>query len=78
MRRTSTDLADLFLAHIGAMDAFAHGLTVAARLIEDGVFSNYLAQRYASYDSGIGADIEAGRVGLTDLEAYTLEHGEPQ
>ena len=78
VRRASVDLEDLFIAHIGAMDAFAHGLKVAARIIEDGVLRDFKAQRYASYDSGIGADIEAGKATLESLEAYALANGEPQ
>lgn len=78
LRRASTDLEDLFIAHIGAMDAFAQGLKLAARIIEDGVLGEHVAARYASYDSGIGAKIEAGEVGLEDLEEYTLKNGEPQ
>jgi xylose isomerase len=78
VRRASVDLEDLFIAHIGAMDAFAYGLKVAARLIEDGVLSSFREQRYASYDSGIGAQIEAGETDFEALETYTLQHGEPQ
>jgi xylose isomerase len=78
VRRASTDLEDLFIAHIGAMDAFAFGLKTAARIIADGALSDPLAKRYASFDSGIGAKIEAGEVGLEELEAYTLANGEPQ
>ena len=78
VRRTSTDLEDLFIAHIGGMDAFAHGLKVAARLIADQVLSGCLKQRYASFDSGLGAKIEAGQTDLAELEAYTLENGEPK
>ncbi len=78
VRRESTDLEDLFIAHIGAMDTFAHGLKVAAKLIKDGVLSENLKARYASYDSGVGAKIEDGTATLESLEAYTLKHGEPQ
>lgn len=78
LRRASTDLEDLFIAHIGAMDAFAQGLKLAARIIDDGVLGEHVAERYSSYDSGIGAKIEAGEVGLEDLEEYTLKNGEPQ
>ncbi len=78
VRRASTDIEDLFIAHIGAMDSFAHGLKTAARIIADGALSQPLAQRYASYDSGLGAKIEAGQVGLAELEAYALANGEPQ
>lgn len=78
LRRPSTDLEDMFLAHIGAMDAFAQGLKLAARIIEDGVLDTHVAKRYASYDSGIGAKIEASEIGLAELEQYTLENGEPK
>ena len=72
------DLEDLFIAHIGAMDAFAHGLKVAARLMEDNVLSGFQKDRYASFDSDIGAKIEAGETDFEELEAYTLENGEPE
>ena len=78
VRRASIDGEDLFLSHIGAMDAFAFGLKVASRLTEDGVLSGYKAKRYASYDSGIGAEIESGEATLESLTAYTLENGEPK
>jgi xylose isomerase len=77
VRRTSTDLDDLFISHIGAMDVFAHGLKTAAKLIEDDALGGLLKARYASFDSGIGARIEAGEADLAELEAYALEHGEP-
>ena len=68
---------DLFHAHIGGMDAFARGLTIAARLIKDKTFEKHVKARYAGWDRGIGAKIEKGGIGLEDLEAYTLKHGEP-
>ncbi len=76
VRRESFEPEDLFHAHIGGMDAFARGLKIAAKLREDAVFENLLAERYASWDSGIGAKIEAGEVGFEELSAYMLEKGE--
>ena len=76
--RGSTDLEDLFHAHIGGMDAFARGLKVAAKLRSDGVLTDFIRNRYASYDSGIGARVESGKIGLRDLESYALRQGEPQ
>lgn len=76
VRRESFDPIDLFYAHIAGMDAFAKGLKVAAAIIEDGVLDNFVAKRYASWDTGIGAKIESGAVGLAELEAYMLEKGE--
>jgi len=78
VRRGSTDLEDLFIAHIGAMDAFARGLQVAARMLEDGVLEDALRRRYASYDEGLGRRIEQGRADFRELEAYVLKHGEPR
>jgi xylose isomerase len=58
VRRESTDLDDLFIAHIGAMDTFARGLRAAAKIKADGTWDKWLSARYASFDSGIGAKIE--------------------
>jgi xylose isomerase len=77
LRRASVDPEDLFHAHIGAFDAFALAYKVARRVIADGVFDDLLAQRYASYDTGVGRDIAERRVGFKELERLTLERGEP-
>jgi xylose isomerase len=76
VRRESFDPADLFHAHIGGMDAFARGLKIAAKIREDGVLTDFVKERYASYDSGIGSKIEDGSTGFADLETYMLEKGE--
>ena len=78
VRRQSIDLEDLFHAHIGAMDCFARGLKNAAKMIEDGKLAEIVKQRYSGWDSGLGADIEGGKVGFEELEAYTLGNGEPK
>lgn len=75
VRRASFEEDDLFYAYIAGMDAFARGLKVAARLIEDRVFEDFKANRYASYQDGIGKDIIESKVGFKELEAYALEHG---
>ena len=77
VRRQSTDLEDLFHAHIGAMDAFARGLRTAAKMIQDGALADMVSQRYSGWDTGIGAEIEGGKAGFAELEAYTLKNGEP-
>jgi xylose isomerase len=77
LRRASVDPEDLFHAHIGAFDAFALAYKVARRIIADGVFDELLAQRYASYDEGVGRDIAERRVGFKELERLALERGEP-
>jgi xylose isomerase len=76
VRRESFEPVDLFHAHIGSMDAFAKGLKIAAAIRADRALDNFIAARYSSWDEGIGAKIEAGGVGLADLEAYMLDKGE--
>jgi len=75
VRRASFEESDLFYSYIAGMDTFARGLKVAAKLIEDGVFINFIAKRYASYNEGIGKDIVDGKVGFKELEAYAMENG---
>ncbi|MFW6155091.1 MAG: xylose isomerase [Planctomycetota bacterium] len=74
--RESIDPVDLFHAHIGGMDAFARGLKIAAALRADGVLSDFIQHRYASWDAGLGADIEAGKLGFAELGNYMLDKGE--
>jgi xylose isomerase len=74
--RESFEPVDLFHAHIGGMDSFARGLKIAAAIREDGRIAKFLKERYASWDTGIGADIEAGKVGFAELKAYILNKGE--
>lgn len=78
LRRGSFDLEDMFHAHIGGMDAFARGLKIAYRMIEDGILDGFVQERYSSYRQGVGQKIMAGHAGLADMEAYILEHGEPE
>jgi len=77
-RRNSTDLEDIFLAHIGGMDAFARGLLIAQDVLEKSDYKKLRKERYASYDSGKGAEFEAGKLKLEDLRSYALEAGEPK
>ncbi|WP_407536976.1 xylose isomerase [Cetobacterium somerae] len=72
VRRASTDTLDLFYAYIGGMDTFAKGLKVAAKLIEDKVFENFIEKRYESYTRGVGKDIVEGKVTLKELAEYAL------
>jgi xylose isomerase len=76
VRRESFEPIDLFHAHIGGMDAFAHGLKIAAKIRADGWLRDFIKQRYGSWDSGIGQKIESGSVGFEDLEKYVLEKGD--
>ena len=76
VRRESFEPIDLFHAHIGGMDAFAVGLKLAAQIRKEGVLSDFVKQRYASWDTGIGAKVEAGQAKFEDLETYMLEKGD--
>ena len=76
VRRESFEPVDLFHAHIGGMDAFARGLKIAAAIRKDGRLAEFVKQRYRSWDSGIGAKIEKGKPGFTELEAYMLKKGQ--
>ncbi|MFM7152002.1 MAG: xylose isomerase [Gemmataceae bacterium] len=77
VRRESFEPVDLFHAHIGGMDAFARGLKIAAKIRAEGVMKDFVKKRYASWDSGLGQQIEQGKVGFEDLEKYMLEKGNP-
>lgn len=76
-RRNSTDLEDLFLAHIGGMDAFARALMIAQDILVDSDYPALRAKRYASFDKGLGKDFALGKLSLSELHAYTHKHGEP-
>ncbi len=77
LRRASIDTEDLFLAHIGGMDAYALAFKLARKILADGKFEKFVAQRYASYDTGIGKDIESGKADFKSLEKWVLKAGEP-
>jgi xylose isomerase len=77
-RRESTDMEDLFVAHIGGMDAFARGLEVAHALLTASPWERWRKERYASFDSGAGKDFATGRLGLADLARLAVANGEPK
>lgn len=74
VRRGSFQPDDLFIAYIVGMDTFAKGLLTADRLLTDGVLDTFVAQRYASYRSGIGLKIAQGETTFEELAAYALNH----
>lgn len=77
IRRSSVDPTDLFYAHIGGMDAFAKGLLIANKIIEDKALSKFIDERYSSHNSGIGKQIMAGEVGLEEVEKWVLKQNKP-
>ncbi|GHV46688.1 xylose isomerase [Bacteroidia bacterium] len=76
-RRNSTDLEDIFIAHIAGMDAFARALETAAAILEQSPYKKMVAERYASFDAGTGKEFAQGKLSLEDLVAYAKQHGEP-
>lgn len=77
-RRNSTDLDDIFIAHISGMDAMAHALESAARLLEESPYKKMLADRYASFDSGLGKQFEEGKLTLEQVYEYGKKVDEPK
>lgn len=77
VRRSSIDPLDLFYAHIGGIDAFARGLLIAQKILDDNVLSKFVEERYASYKSGIGSEMMSGAVGLKEIEEWLRKNGEP-
>jgi len=76
-RRNSTDLEDLFIAHISGMDAFARALLVSDRILNESDYTKMRKTRYASFDTGAGADFEKGKLTLEDLRELAIKQGEP-
>jgi xylose isomerase len=77
-RRNSTDLDDIFIAHISGMDCMAHALLSAAELLEKSPYKQMFKERYASFDAGKGKDFEEGKMSLEELVAYAKKNGEPK
>jgi xylose isomerase len=78
IRRSSTDPADLFYAHIGGMDTFARALITANDILTKSDYKKIRTERYASYDDGKGKAFEEGKLTLEDLRDYAIEAGEPE
>lgn len=77
-RRNSTDLEDIFIAHISGMDAMARALLIAADILENSPYEQMLKERYASYDDGEGKAFEEGRMTLEEVADYARRQGEPK
>ena len=78
LRRPSTDPKDLFYAHIGGMDAYALAFKLARQLLADGKFTDHVKNRYSSFDTGFGKEVEKKKIGFKDLEAIAFKLGEPK
>ena len=77
-RRESTDMQDLFIGHIGGMDAFARGLVVAHALLTESPWERWRGERYSSFDSGSGREFADGRLKFAELAALAARNGEPR
>jgi len=77
-RRNSTELADLFYAHIGGVDTFARALVIADAILQKSEYKKIRSDRYASFDNGKGKEYEQGKLTLEDLRTYAIENGEPE
>lgn len=77
-RRNSTDLEDIFIAHIGGADTFARALLVADEVLQKSPYNNMVSNRYASFDSGKGAEYVAQKLSLKDLYDHAQATGEPK
>ncbi|CAD5252059.1 MULTISPECIES: xylose isomerase [unclassified Imperialibacter] len=77
IRRNSTDMEDLFYAHIGGVDIFARALVAADNILQKSEYKKIRKDRYASFDSGKGKEFEQGKLSLEDLRNYAAENGEP-
>lgn len=77
-RRSSTDLEDIFIAHISSMDTLARGLLIASDILENSDYLKMKKERYASFDSAKGAEFENGKLGLEQLANLAIEFGEPK
>ncbi|MEL0073769.1 MAG: xylose isomerase [Flavobacteriaceae bacterium] len=78
IRRNSTDLEDIFHAHIGGADVFARALVAADRIMHQGGLEELRAARYASFDQGEGKRFEEGKLNLEDLTKIALQGSTPK
>ena len=78
IRRNSTDIDDVFHAHIGGADTFARALIAADKIISSSAYVSLCKDRYSSFDSGEGKDFENGKLSLADLYELAKANGELQ
>ena len=76
IRRNSTDMEDVFHAHIGGADTFARALLTADKIMQSSSYNSLREKRYSSFDTGKGKDFEAGKLELKDLYNIAQENGE--
>ena len=77
VRRESTTVEDLVVAHIGGMDTFARALIIADNILNNSSIPSNKIKRYASFDSGMGKAFENGKLTLQDLRDHAAKSGAP-
>ncbi|MFY0688087.1 MAG: xylose isomerase [Cyclobacteriaceae bacterium] len=77
-RRNSTDLIDIFHAHIGGIDNFARAMLITEKVLTQTDYKKIVSDRYASFDSENGKAFEAGNLGLNELHKLAHSNGEPE
>jgi xylose isomerase len=78
IRRNSTDLDDIFIAHIAGMDTFARSLVVADKVLTQSPYRKLRAERYSTFDSGAGSEFADGNMSLEALAEIGANGGEPE
>lgn len=78
LRRNSTDLEDLFIAHIVGMDTFARALLIADKLVNEKRITDFRDNRYLSFHEAAALKFEKGELKIEDLHALAIEKGEPE
>jgi len=77
-RRNSSDLEDIFIAHVSGMDVFARAMIIADKILKESDYLKLRKERYSSYDSNMGAEFEAGKLTFENLREIAAENGEPK
>ena len=70
LRRQSLDPQDLLYAHIGGMDTCARALKAAAKMVEDGVLTSFVEERYAGWNGAEAKKMLDGGFSLSEIEAW--------
>ncbi len=78
VRRNSTDMSDMFIAHISGMDVFARAAMIAADVLENSDYLKLRKERYQSFDSGDGKAFEKGNLNFEQLREIAIKNGEPK